>query len=360
MLGGDGADGRRSDGRNAFFAERDRNIVDAVLPACSATTRRWAAMRWSTPARSVTASSSRRSSGDGRRVARALIAPGALVPPRKQLEGGALYAGSPAVRVRDVGRRSSLQPRRRSAAAPTGARARRRSARARQPWYAPAGFAGDGLALQAGRSPRFMEAWSAPTALVAAMSRFATDAGIYFACAVVAGGAAITTGAATNVQTTRSSLPTAPAAISDRQRRDDRSQRPDQCRRDWRRRADRHGATADGVVVKPAGASADAARPVGHGGALGPDLGGRPAKASPNPAGRAAGFARAAEVCPLHAGLLRGGLSRGGVRLCRGGRRDRRQRDLYAHRRAVCARGSAAAVCRRRRPSRCSIAACSS
>jgi carbonic anhydrase/acetyltransferase-like protein (isoleucine patch superfamily) len=192
-------------GRNAFFAERATvHIVDGVLPAelgDDATVGRYALVHACTLGDGVVV-------GDAAVVmdgavvgARVLIAPGALVPPRKRLDGGALYAGSPAVRVRDVGLAelaAAAQAIRNGADLPLVRNADLPALDNRA--YAPAGFAGDGLAPQGGRAPRFTKAWSAPTALVAGDVALAADAGIYFACAVVAGGAAITIGAATNVQ----------------------------------------------------------------------------------------------------------------------------------------------------------------
>jgi carbonic anhydrase/acetyltransferase-like protein (isoleucine patch superfamily) len=192
-------------GRNAFFAERSTvHIVDAVLPAVigdDATVGRYALVHACTLGDGVVV-------GDAAVVmdgavvgSRALIAPGTLVPPRKTLDGGAMYAGSPAVRVRDIG----------EAELAAAARAIRAGADAPlvrdgdlpaldNDAYAPAGSRGDGTVAQAGHAPRLARAWSAPTALVAGDVALADDAGIYFACAVVAGGAAITIGAATNVQ----------------------------------------------------------------------------------------------------------------------------------------------------------------
>jgi len=192
-------------GRNAFFAERATvYIVDGVLPAVlgdDATVGRYALVHACTLGDGVVV-------GDAAVVmdgavvgSRALIAPGALVPPRKRLEGGALYAGSPAVRVRDVGEAelaAAAQAIRAGVDLPLVRDADLPPLDNRA--YAPPGFEGDGRAPLAGRAPRFTQAWSAPTALVAGDVALAADAGVYFGCVVAAGGAAVTIGAATNVQ----------------------------------------------------------------------------------------------------------------------------------------------------------------
>jgi carbonic anhydrase/acetyltransferase-like protein (isoleucine patch superfamily) len=127
----------------------------------------------------------------------ALIAPGALVSPRKQLDGGALYAGNPAVRVRDIApdelamaanaiRDGSAAPLvRENDLPPLDNRA-----------YDPPTDSGGSLARAGANAKAFVAA----TAAVRGDVALGDDAGIYFACAVVAGGAMITIGEGTNVQ----------------------------------------------------------------------------------------------------------------------------------------------------------------
>jgi carbonic anhydrase/acetyltransferase-like protein (isoleucine patch superfamily) len=131
----------------------------------------------------------------------ALIGPGSVVPPRKKLAGGWLYAGHPAAPVREISRAEV-------AAVAAAIRAGRASALASSDDLPPmdvAGFIGDAPArgpLHAvqGRTPAIGRAFVAPTAVVAGDVQLADDAGIYFGCVVVARGARITIGRRTNVQ----------------------------------------------------------------------------------------------------------------------------------------------------------------
>ncbi|HZQ63014.1 MAG TPA: hypothetical protein VFC24_16785, partial [Casimicrobiaceae bacterium] len=131
---------------------------------------------------------------DGASVgAYAVIAAGSLVPPRKELQGGFLYAGNPAVAVRAITREEVAQ------------------------WAAAirAGSAGDpvlgsGLpalalseidrALASGATPHIHDAYVAPTAVVVGDVVVHADAGIFFGCIVAAGDGHIEIGAGTNIQ----------------------------------------------------------------------------------------------------------------------------------------------------------------
>ncbi|MFO1399259.1 MAG: hypothetical protein U1F48_19575 [Burkholderiales bacterium] len=131
----------------------------------------------------------------------ALIAPGSVVPPRKKLAGGWLYAGHPAVPVREIGRDVL-------AAAAASIRAGHASTLVASGDLPPLDLSayvrdalGEGtLRSLHGRTPAIGRAYVAPTAVVAGDVHLADDAGIYFGCVVVAGGARITIGRRTNVQ----------------------------------------------------------------------------------------------------------------------------------------------------------------
>jgi carbonic anhydrase/acetyltransferase-like protein (isoleucine patch superfamily) len=131
----------------------------------------------------------------------ALIGPDALVPPRKLLEGGRLYVGNPAAPVRDV------PPAELAAAAATiraGTPAGTLRARALPPLdmapFLPQGAGPGPLHPFAGRTPQTEGAFVAPGSAVVGDVRLGTDAGIFFGCAVVAGGARIEIGARSNIQ----------------------------------------------------------------------------------------------------------------------------------------------------------------
>jgi len=191
-------------GANAFFAERATvHIVDGMLPAVigdDATVGRYALVHACTVGDGVVV-------GDAAVVmdgavvgSHALIAPGALVAPRKVLAGGALYAGSPAVKVREVSAAELAQAARaiRDDASSPAVR------EADLPALSNAGYdlagATAGSFAIGGDAPLHSRSFVAPTALVAGAVTTADDAGVYFGCAIVAGGARIAVGAATNVQ----------------------------------------------------------------------------------------------------------------------------------------------------------------
>ena len=192
-------------GANAFFAERATvHIADRRLGAAmgdDVTVGRFALVHACTLGSRVVVGDNAvvmdgASVGDG-----SLIAAGSLVAPFKQLPGGFVYAGNPAVAVRRI-EADELA----AAAA---------SIRAGAPLpeildadlppldmasYAAALGGHHGLHPIGGVMPRVARAYVAPTALVAGDVEIADDAGVYFACAVIAGDGRIVIGPRTNVQ----------------------------------------------------------------------------------------------------------------------------------------------------------------
>lgn len=193
-------------GAECSFAERSTlHIVDSLLPCIvgdRVTVGRYALVHACTVGDGCVI-------GDGAVVmdgavvgAGAVIAAAALVPPRKRLEGGWLYAGSPAQPVRRIdaaeletarlallsGNRSDLL---RSAALPpleTDA------------FRLRAGGEGPLLRL-GGAEPRLgRRAYVAPSAVVAGDVRIGADASVWFANVLWAGDAAIRIGERTNIQ----------------------------------------------------------------------------------------------------------------------------------------------------------------
>ena len=192
-------------GANGFFAERATvHIADSVYGTAignDVTVGRFALVHGCTVGDGVVV-------GDGAAVtdgasvgAGALIAAGSLVPPRKQLAGGWLHAGSPAVPVRPLAEGEL-------AAAAAAIRVGTDHAIARLRDLPPLDMA---PFLTADRrstaphasvrpDPRFPRAYVAPTALVSGDVTLADDAGIYFACAIIAGDGRIVIGPRTNIQ----------------------------------------------------------------------------------------------------------------------------------------------------------------
>ena len=125
-----------------------------------------------------------------------LIAADTVVPPRKTLPGGYVYAGHPAKPVREIdrdelGRHAQLL---------RSGRAHADLVSSRLPaWADVVASIGQGGA-SAAVAPRFMNAYVAPTALVAGDVTLGDDASIFFGCAVCAGDGRIVIGARTNVQ----------------------------------------------------------------------------------------------------------------------------------------------------------------
>jgi gamma-carbonic anhydrase len=131
----------------------------------------------------------------------ALIAADSVVPPRKILSGGFVYAGHPAKPVREIGR-EELEGHARALRA-GDAHAELTSTHL-PTWddvvkTLPQEPGGPLHALH-GRSPRVARAYVAPTAVVAGDVEIADDASVFFGCAVCAGDAHIIIGPRTNVQ----------------------------------------------------------------------------------------------------------------------------------------------------------------
>ncbi len=192
-------------GRNVFFGERATvHIAHDTLPAIvgdDVTVGRFGLVHACTLGNGVVVADGA-TVMDGAVVGDyALVGPGALVPPRKSLPGGWLYEGNPATPVREVARDEV------DAAA--------QAIRDDVPHmlathgdlppldmapYVPEGpFEGVLHALH-GHAPRVARAFVAPTAVVVGDVAIGDDAGIYFGCAVAAGGARIVVGERSNVQ----------------------------------------------------------------------------------------------------------------------------------------------------------------
>jgi carbonic anhydrase/acetyltransferase-like protein (isoleucine patch superfamily) len=132
--------------------------------------------------------------------AHSLIAADSVVPPRKVLEDGFLYAGHPAKPVRRIDRDELA----RIAQAVRSGMPLPEITSARLPRWndvvAPLPREGGSLRALHGRAPRIARAYVAATAIVAGDVRIADDASVFFGCAVCAGDGRIVIGARTNVQ----------------------------------------------------------------------------------------------------------------------------------------------------------------
>ena len=191
-------------GANAYFGERATvHIADTVLPVAigdDVTVGRFALVH-------ACALDDRVVVGDaavvmdGARVgAGALITAGSLVPPRKQLPGGWVYHGNPATPEREIGAAELAE-------AAFAVRNRITSALVTATDLPPLDMGAfvsagmDGRTTRDGRqAPRVGMAYIAPTAVLAGDVVVGDEAGVYFGCAVVAGGGRIAIGARTNVQ----------------------------------------------------------------------------------------------------------------------------------------------------------------
>jgi len=128
-----------------------------------------------------------------------LIAADTVVPPRKTLPGGHVYAGHPAKPVREIGRDELAH----YAHTLRSGRAHVDLLSSRLPaWAEVVGSRARGGPLHAvdGRMPQVARAYVAPTAIVAGDVTLGEDASIFFGCAVCAGDGRIVIGARTNVQ----------------------------------------------------------------------------------------------------------------------------------------------------------------
>ena len=130
----------------------------------------------------------------------ALIAADTVVPPRKTLPGGWVYAGHPAKPIREIGR-DELE---RYAISLRGGAAHADLVSQRLPaWSGVVSVlptSGGPLHALHGRAPQLDGAYVAPTALVAGDVVIGTDASVFFGCAVIAGDGRIVIGPRTNVQ----------------------------------------------------------------------------------------------------------------------------------------------------------------
>ena len=131
----------------------------------------------------------------------ALLAGDCLVPPRKQLAGGYLYAGNPAQPVREITRAEVAEAARAIRAGKTHPDI---AASALPPLslepFVPDAARGGPLHTYAGHSPRITHAFVAPTSAVVGMVEVGDSASVFFGCVVAAGGARVVIGPRTNVQ----------------------------------------------------------------------------------------------------------------------------------------------------------------
>lgn len=131
----------------------------------------------------------------------ALIGPGALVPPRKKLPGGLVYEGNPAQPVREISRAELAQL---AASVRAGTPLPAAAMQALPPLdnqtFLPAGATADGLHALNGKAPRINGGYVAETALIVGDVQLDPGCGIYFGCALKAGGGPVHIGARSNIQ----------------------------------------------------------------------------------------------------------------------------------------------------------------
>jgi carbonic anhydrase/acetyltransferase-like protein (isoleucine patch superfamily) len=192
-------------GRNVYFGERATvHIAHDTLPAIvgdDVTVGRFGLVHACTLGHGVVVADGA-TVMDGAAVGGyALVGPGALVPPRKSLPGGWLYEGNPATPVREVTREEveGAAQAIRSGVPHALATHDDLPPLDMSPFVPEGPFEGVLHALH-GRAPRVARAFVAPTAVVVGDVTIGDDAGIYFGCAVAAGGARIVVGARSNVQ----------------------------------------------------------------------------------------------------------------------------------------------------------------
>jgi carbonic anhydrase/acetyltransferase-like protein (isoleucine patch superfamily) len=192
-------------GRNVFFGERATvHIAHETLPAIvgdDVTVGRFGLVHACTLGQGVVVADGA-TVMDGAAVGGfALVGPGALVPPRKSLPGGWLYEGNPATPTREVMRDEVEAAARaiRDGVPHTLATFDDLPPLDMTPFVPEGPFEGV-LHVLHGRAPRVARAFVAPTAVVVGDVTVEDDAGIYFGCAVAAGGARIVIGARSNVQ----------------------------------------------------------------------------------------------------------------------------------------------------------------
>ncbi|MEO8847455.1 MAG: gamma carbonic anhydrase family protein [Casimicrobiaceae bacterium] len=180
-------------GAHAFFGVRSTvHIADSVYPAIigdGVSVGRYGLVHACTVGDGVAVADAATVMDGAVIGAHALVMPGAVVPPRKNLAGGIVYAGSPAIAVREIARDELA----RWHCALRGATSLVASA-------------ATDLAAEDKPSTRLVNVSCSSDAFVAATARLAgnvglaTDASIYFACVADAGDARIVLGARANVQ----------------------------------------------------------------------------------------------------------------------------------------------------------------
>jgi len=191
-------------GRNGFFGERSTvHIAHGLHPATlghDVTVGRFGLVHACTIEDGVVIGDAA-TVMDGSVVgANAVIAPGALVPPRRTLPGGFVYAGAPAVAVREIGEKELAD-----VAGAIRAGAAHSLGAVDLPPLENSSFAVSGathgpLLRAHGAAPSADEAFVAPNALLCGDVRLGVDAGVYYGCVLSAGGARIAVGERSNVQ----------------------------------------------------------------------------------------------------------------------------------------------------------------
>jgi len=191
-------------GANAWFGEHATvHIADSVMGAVvgdDATVGRYGLVHACTLADGVVVGESAVVM-DGASVGQgALIAADSVVPPRKELPGGFVYAGHPAKAVRAIepGELAGIaRDLRAGLVAPLLASTRLPA------WAELVSRLVDGpgpLRPQDGRSPTIARAYIAPTSIVAGAIDVADDSSVFFGCALSAGDGRIVIGPRSNVQ----------------------------------------------------------------------------------------------------------------------------------------------------------------
>jgi carbonic anhydrase/acetyltransferase-like protein (isoleucine patch superfamily) len=200
---GDGEDIRV--GRGCWFAEHATvHIADQIRGAVigdDVTVARYGVAHACTLDDGVVIGESAMVMDDARVGPYAVIAGDSIVPPRKDLPGGFLYAGHPAKPVRAI----TLAEARDFAADVRRGRPAGELVSSHLPtWNIVVGplsaVPGGTLRTLHGRSPRIVDAYVAPTAIVAGDVEMRVDSSVFFGCAVCAGDGRIVIGARTNVQ----------------------------------------------------------------------------------------------------------------------------------------------------------------
>lgn len=191
-------------GANAWFADHATvHIADQIRGAVigdDVTVGRYGIAHACTLADGVVIGESAVVMDDASVCAYAVIAGDSVVPPRKTLAGGWLYAGHPARPVREIGR---AEAQRLAHGLRSGNPDPVLASHRLPEWSAlvqtlPA--AGGVLRTLHGHAPRVTNAFVAPTAIVAGDVAIDDDASVFFGCAVCAGDGRIVIGTRTNVQ----------------------------------------------------------------------------------------------------------------------------------------------------------------